>query len=150
MLRSILIFLLVLALTVVLGVTTHSLFVMDAWANAAGQADGSAPPALAFSDRIGWIAHDIVGMGLMYGTLVGIALAVAFVAASFLARVTGLRTIVFAVAGAVAMIVLFETLRAELGTVGVFGARGMVGTAAQAGVGALAGLLFAIFKPSET
>ena len=150
MLRSILIFLLVLALTVVLGVATHSLFVMDAWANAAGEAAGAAPPALGFADRIGWIGHDILGMGPMYGALVGIALAVAFIAASFLARVTGLRTIVFAAAGAIAMIVLFETLRVELGTVGVFGARGTMGITAQAGVGALAGLLFATFKPAAT
>ena len=139
---------LVLAVTVVLGTTAHSLFVMDAWANAAGMGAGTAPPTLAFADRVGWITHDIVGMGPMYGGLVGIALLVAFIAAGLVARVTGLRAIVFAVAGAVAMIVLFETLRAVLGTVGVFGARGTMGLAAQAGVGAFAGLLFAAFKPS--
>jgi hypothetical protein len=148
MLRSILVFVLVLAVTIVLGVTAHSLFVMQAWTMAAAQAADAVPPSLSLSERLGWVGHDIIGMGPTYGVLVGIALLVAFIAAGLLARVTGLRAIVFAVAGAVAMIVLFMTLKAVLGTVGVFGARGVMGLAAQAGVGALAGILFAAIKPS--
>ena len=150
MLRSVLVFALVLAVTVVLGSTAHSLFVMDAWANAAGQAAGTGPAPLTFADRTGWIEHDIVGMAPLYATLVAIALLVAFVASGLLARVTGLRTIVFAVAGAVAMFVLFETVKAMLGTVGVFGARGAIGLAAQAAVGAVAGILFATLKPAAS
>jgi hypothetical protein len=148
MLRAIIVFALVLAVTVVLGATAHSLFVMDAWANAAGQAAGTAPPVLAMSDRIAWITHDIAGMAPLYAILVGIAFAIAFTVAGLLARITGLRTIVFIVAGAIAMVVLFETVKVMLGTVGVFGARGTMGLAAQAAVGAIAGLLFATFKPA--
>lgn len=148
MLRAIIVFVLVLAVTVVLGVTAHSLFIMHAWTLASVQASGAVPTPPSAGDHIEWITHDIVGMGPMYGILSAIALFIAFIVAGFFARVTGLRPIVFAVAGAVAMFVLFTTLKATLGTVGVFGARGMEGMAAQAAVGALAGLLFAIFKPA--
>jgi hypothetical protein len=149
MLRAIVVFVLVLALTVVLGAAAHSLFVMEAWSNAAAQGTGGAPPPLAMSDRMAWIAHDIVGLAPLYGILVGIAFLVAFSLAGLLARVTGLRPIVFAVAGAAAMLVLFMLLKAQLGTVGVFGARGTMGLAAQAAVGAIAGLLFSTFKPAS-
>src|SRR5450432_1810893 len=99
MLRAVLVFVLVLAVTVVLGSTAHSLFVMDAWANAVAQGTGTAPPAISFADRAEWIEHDIVGMAPLYASLVGIGLLIAFTAAGFFARLTGLRTIVFAVAG---------------------------------------------------
>src|SRR5438874_13303940 len=122
MLRSVLVFVLVLAVTIVLGVTAHSLFVMQAWSMAAAQAADAAPPSLSLAERAGWIGHAIVGMGPMYGALVGLALLVAFVAAGLLALVVGLCAIVSAVAGAVAMVVLFATLQAVLGTVGVLGA----------------------------
>jgi hypothetical protein len=148
MLRAIVVFVLVLAVAVVLGSTAHSLFVMDAWANAAAQGTNDAPPAISMAERMEWITHDIVGMAPLYATLVGVALLVAFSAAGFVARMTGLRAIVFVVAGAVAMLVLFMTVKAMLGTVGVFGARGTMGLAAQSAVGALAGLLFATFKPA--
>ena len=148
MLRAIVVFVLVLALTVVIGSTAHSLFIMHAWTMAAVQATGAPPVAPSVADHISWIAHDIVGMGPTYAALVGIALAIAFVVAGFFARVTGLRPIVFAVAGAVAIFVLFSVMKFTLGTVGVFGARGMEGMIAQAAVGALGGLLFAIFKPA--
>lgn len=148
MLRAIIVFVLVLAIAVALGSTAHSLFIMDAWSHAAGQGAGTEPAALSIGDRISWITHDIVGMGPMYATLAGIAYLIAFIAAGLLARITGLRTVVFIVAGAVAMVILFMTLKMVLGTVGVFGARGTYGLAAQALVGAIAGLLFATFKPA--
>ena len=150
MLRAIIVFVLVLAVTVVLGTTAHSLFIMHAWTMAAVQASGATPTPPSTAEHIAWISHDIIGMGPMYATLVGIAFVIAFIAAGLVARVTGLRTIVFTVAGAVAIVILFETLKAVLGTVGVFGARGTMGLAAQAAVGGLAGLLFAAFKPSST
>jgi len=100
------------------------------------------------SERIAWITHDIVGMGPTFATLAGIAYLIAFIVAGFFARLTGLRTIVFTVAGAVAIFALFTIVKMELGTVGVFGARGTYGLAAQAAVGALAGLLFAMLKPA--
>jgi hypothetical protein len=72
-----------------------------------------------------------------------IALLAAFLVAGVLARFTGLRAIVFGVAGALALFTLFIILRSVLGTVGIFGARGPMGLAAQMAVGAVAGVLFA-------
>ena len=148
MLRAIIAFVLVLAIATALGSTAHSLFVMDAWSHAAGQGAGTEPAALAMGDRIAWITHDIVGMSPMYATLAGVAYLIAFIAAGLLARITGLRTVVFIVAGAVAMVALFTITKMTLGTVGVFGARGTYGLVAQAFVGAVTGLLFATFKPA--
>lgn len=148
MVRAIFGFVAALALTVVLGIAAASYFVMDAWASTTAMTEGAAP-ALSLGERAQWIGHDIVGMGPMYGALTGIALFVAFLASGLVARLApGLRPIVFGVAGAVAMVVLFMTMRQVLGTVGVFGARGDLGLAAQAFVGFLAGLTFATIKPA--
>ena len=65
---------------------------------------------------------------------------------TLIARFTGLRMVVFAVAGAIAMFVMFRIMRMELGTVGVFGARSMMGLGAQMVVGFLGGLIFAIIS----
>jgi cellobiose-specific phosphotransferase system component IIC len=70
-------------------------------------------------------------------------LLVAFLIAGALARFTGFRVIVFGIAGALALFVLFMTMRRVLGTVGIFGARGAAGLAAQMTIGAIAGLVFA-------
>jgi len=51
--------------------------------------------------------------------------------------------IVFGVASAAAIFALFTAFRVLLGTVGIFGARGALGLAAQMAVGLLAGVLFA-------
>jgi len=76
---------------------------------------------------------------------------VAFLIAGALARFTGYRTIVFGLAGALALFVLFTVMRSVLGTVGVFGARGPAGLAAQMAVGAIAGMLFArLTRPPNT
>ena len=82
-------------------------------------------------------------MFLPYCAVTSIALFVAFLIAGALARFTGFRVVVFGFAGASALFVLFTIMRRVLGTVGVFGARGSGGLAAQMAVGALAGLLFA-------
>lgn len=85
--------------------------------------------------------------GLFPG-LVGVGLLIAFIAAGFVARLTpSLRWFVFMVAGAVAMLAIFVLLKANLGTVGLFGARGPVGQALQAMAGAIGGLVFSILKP---
>lgn len=128
---------------VLLGSACHSYFVQQAWSIAAGQAAGAAPAAIPFADRISWAAHDVVGMLLPYGTVTSIALFIAFLIAGALARFTGFRMLIFGVAGALALFVLFTSLKSVLGTVGIFGARGSVGLAAQMAVGAVAGALFA-------
>ena len=75
--------------------------------------------------------------------MTSIALLVAFLIAGALARFTGFRAIVFGLAGALALCVLFTIMRHVLGTVGIFGARGPTGLAAQMVAGAVSGLLFA-------
>jgi hypothetical protein len=136
---------------VVLGSIAHSLMVQQAWAEAAGMASGSGPAALSFGERMSWIASDLIGMETRmapnappYGALTTIALLVAFLVAGLVARFAGLRPIVFAVAGAVAIFVLFMALKSAVGTVGVFGARGTMGLALQMTAGLVAGAVFAL------
>jgi cellobiose-specific phosphotransferase system component IIC len=136
---------------VVLGSIAHSLMVQQAWSDAAGMATGGGAAALSFGDRISWIMSDLVGMETRmapnappYGALTTVALLIAFLVAGLLARFTGLRPIVFAVAGAVAIFVLFTALKATVGTVGVFGARGMMGLSLQMTAGLIAGAVFAM------
>jgi hypothetical protein len=143
MLRRIFAFVVAAAAMVLLGSVAHSYFVQQAWSMAAGHAYGTAPAAIPFVDRISWAAHDLIGILLPYGALTSIALLVAFLIAGALARFSGLRVIVFGIAGALALFVLFMTMRRVLGTVGIFGARGPAGLAAQMAIGAIAGVVFA-------
>lgn len=150
MVRRLVAFLVAALVMAVLGVAMHSLFVQEAWLAAATQANTGMPVELSIGDRLSWIGHDIVAMEVgtapnapPYGVLTSVGLLIAFLAAGLVARFTGLRLIVFAVAGAVAIFVLFTALKMAVGTVGVFGARGMFGLGAQMLVGALAGFVFA-------
>ena len=142
MLRRVVAFVVAAAAMVLLGSAAQSYFVQRAWSGAAGLASAAAPAAIPFPDRISWAAHDLVGIFLPYCALTSIALLVAFLIAGALPRFTGSRAIIFPLAGALALFVLFTTLRQVLGTVGIFGARGPAGLAAQMAVGALAGLVF--------
>jgi hypothetical protein len=128
---------------VLVGSAAHSYFVQEAWSIAAGQADGTALAAIPFADRVSWAAHDLGGMIRPYGALTSIALLVALLIAGAVAKFSGFRVIVFGVAGALAIFTLFTALRMALGTVGIFGARGAAGLAAQMAVGLAAGVLFA-------
>jgi hypothetical protein len=143
MLRRMFAFVVAAAAMVLLGSVAHSYFVQQAWSMAAGHAYGTAPAAIPFVDRISWAAHDLIGILLPYGALTSIALLVAFLIAGALARFSGFRVIVFGIAGALALFVLFMTMRRLLGTVGIFGARGPAGLAAQMAIGAIAGVVFA-------
>jgi hypothetical protein len=142
-LRRVAAFVVAAAAMVLLGSAAHSYFVQRAWSGAAGDAAGTTPAAIQFADRISWAAHDLFGMFLPYCALTSIALFVAFLLAGALVRFTGFRVTVFALAGALAIFLLFTVMRSVLGTVGVFGARGPAGLAAQMAVGAVAGVLFA-------
>ena len=118
MVRRIVAFVVALLVMIVAGSASHSLFVQNAWSDSVGMAEG-APGALQTGERISWIAHDLIGLEPLYGALTGVALLIAFLAAGLMARYTGLRPIVFAVAGAVAIFVLFTVMRMQLGTVAV-------------------------------
>jgi hypothetical protein len=143
MLRRVVAFVVAAVAMVLLGSAAHSYFVQQAWSGAAGHAFGTAPAAIPFADRISWAAHDLFGMFLPYSAVTSIALLVAFLIAGGLVRFTGFRMIVFGLAGALALFVLFTVMKSVLGTVGIFGARGPTGLAAQMAVGAIAGVLFA-------
>ena len=143
MLRRIIAFVVAAAVLIVLGSYAHSYFVQQAWSTAAGHADGTGPAAIALSDRVSWAAHDLVGMIRSYGAVTSIALLVALLAAGATARFSGRRILVFGIAGALAMLVLFTLLKRVLGTVGIFGARGAIGLTAQMAAGLCAGVVFA-------
>jgi hypothetical protein len=143
MLRRVVAFVVAAFVMVLLGSAAHSYFVQQAWSSAAGRAYGTVPAAIPFADRIAWAAHDLFGMFLPYCTVTSIALFIAFVIAGLLTRFTGFRVTVFGLAGALALFVLFTIMKSLLGTVGIFGARGPAGLAAQMAVGAVAGVLFA-------
>lgn len=131
------------AVMVVLGSLSHSLFVQAAWMQAAGA------ESIPYSDRVSWILHDIVGLQPLYAGLVSAALLIAFLVASLVGRFAGLRTILLAGAGAFAIFVMYTLMRSQLGTVGVFGARGTWGLSAQMTAGLLAGLTFAWMSRSR-
>ena len=143
MLRRVVAFVVAAVAMVLLGSATSSYFVQRAWSGAAGHANATASTAIPLADRISWAGHDLVGVFVPYSTVTSIALLVAFLIAGVLARFTGFRVFVFGLAGALALFALFTILRSVLGTVGIFGARGPMGLAAQMAVGATAGVLFA-------
>lgn len=151
MLRRIVAFLLALVAMIVLGSTAHSYFVQEAWSTAAGLANNASPAEISPAERLAWAAHDVGGMFLQYGGTTSLALLIAFLIAGAVARFSGHRSVVFAIAGAVAILVLFTTLKLVLGTVGIFGARGASGLAAQTAVGLIAGVLFAyLTRPRDS
>jgi len=150
MVRRLVAFAIAALVMIVLGSIAHSLMVQQAWSDAVVMGEGT-PAAIPFGDRLSWIFTDLIGMETQmapnappYGALTTIALLVSFLVAGLVARFTGLRTIVFAVAGAVAIFILFTALKAAVGTVGVFGARGMFGLGLQMSAGLIAGAVFAL------
>jgi hypothetical protein len=147
MLRRIVAFVVAAAVMVVLGSAAHSYFIQRAWSMAAGHAAGAPPAPIPLADRVSWAAHDLFGMILPYSAVTSIALLIAFLSAGALSRLSGHRVIVFGVASASAIFVLFTLFRMLFGTVGIFGARGAMGLAAQMAVGLLAGVLFAKLTP---
>lgn len=143
MLRRVVAFVVAACAMVLLGSAASSYLVQRAWSGAAGLAGATAPASIPFADRISWAAHDLIGTFVPYCALTSIALFIAFLVAGALARFTGFRVLVFGVGGALALYALFTILRSVVGTVGIFGARGPAGIAAQMAVGAIAGVLFA-------
>lgn len=98
------------------------------------------------SDMLGLIASG--AQPAVFPAIIAAGLLVAFIVAGFVARLApNVRWLVFMVAGAVAMFVIFAALKATLGTVGLFGARGALGLALQMAAGALGGVVFSILKP---
>lgn len=149
MLRRIIAFVFAAVLMAALGSLAHTWFVQQAWLEAAAMSGGT-PAELTLAERLSWMLDDVVGLQPLYGTLTTAALLISFLAAGLVSRFTGLRTIVYAVAGGVAIFVMFTLMKNVLGTVGVFGARGPMGLGVQAFAGVLSGLLFAWLTQPRT
>ena len=93
--------------------------------------------------RLSMTGQDLIGMGPAYAGLSTAALAIAFLFANlFVMMMPGLRRIVFAIAGFVAIVTLHEVMRTQLGVTGVAGARGTVGLGLMAVGGAWGGWIF--------
>ncbi len=143
MLRRIIAFVVAVAVMVVLGSVAQSILVQQAWSAAAGAAAGGAPAAIPFADRIAWAGHDLAGIFVPYGALSSITLLTSLLAAGGVVRYTGQRTVIFGIASAIGIFVLFTAVKLATGTVGIFGVRGPFGHAAQMVIALLAGALFA-------
>jgi hypothetical protein len=105
---------------------------------------------LGAGDMARMIIDDLAGFGPLYGALIAVALAIAFLAAAVVTRaVRPLRPVVFAVAGAAAMAVMLTLMeQVFFGVQLVAGARTPPGFLMQAGAGAAAGLVFAALTPA--
>ncbi|MFW6027294.1 MAG: hypothetical protein ACOC91_00655 [bacterium] len=103
-------------------------------------------------DQLSWTLHDIVGLytagayPLLYPTLIAAGFLIAFIVAGFAARaMPGLRTVVFTIAGAVAMFaLLFLSKPVFFDVTLIYGGRDMVPMAMQGLAGAAGGLVFAL------
>lgn len=96
------------------------------------------------SDRLSTTAQDIVGMGPMFGMIIGIAFLVAMSAAVLVYKFAGTqRYLVFGVAGATALGVALTAMGLVYDITPIAGARSTIGFIAQMAAGALGGLTFA-------
>lgn len=105
---------------------------------------------IGFSERLGMTGYDIQHLGSLYGIFVLGGLLVAFLAGLVVYRLAGFgRPVVFAVAGAVAMLVMLLLMKqAFFGIHIIAGARDMLGIGLQMLAGGLGGLLFErLFRP---
>ena len=124
---------------VVVGAGAHAVF---------NQGDLAALGAdYSIGERLGWIAHDIVGMAPLYGAIMGAGLLIAFLVAGLVARwMRTLRQVVFIVAGAVAVAVTLTIMRSVFEITPIASTRDLDGFIAQAIAGAIAGLTFIMVK----
>ncbi len=98
-------------------------------------------------ERTAMITHDLMGMGPLYGPVIGIGLLIAFLIAGLIARfMPAVRSTGFVLAGAVAMAAILYFTGQIFDTVIIAGARSQAGYVAQLASGAIAGLVFALLK----
>ncbi len=97
------------------------------------------------SMRITSTIHDIGGMLPSYMPLIAVGLLIAFLVAALLARFApAMRTFLFALAGAMAVITVNVALKAAFDITPVAAARTLGGLLAQGAAGAVGGLMFAM------
>jgi hypothetical protein len=93
----------------------------------------------------GMITSDLAALAPLYGALIAIAFAVAFLAGALVVKFSPLpRALVYGGAGLIAMAVMLAAMEPVFfGVQPIAGARSLAGQAVQAGLGLLAGLIFA-------
>lgn len=119
------------------GVIVQTQFVLAALSAAGAE--------ISAGDRLSMTVSDVAGLGPLYLVFILIGFAIAFGAGALLLRFAPLpRTIVYAVAGAVCMIVMLMLMREVFfGVPVIAGARSLAGEISQAVCGAAAGAFFA-------
>jgi len=137
--RMVLGYILAVVVVLIVGAGAHAFF---------NQGDLAALGAdFTIGQRVEWIIHDIIGMAPLYGAIMGTALLIAFLVAGLVSRfASGLRSIVFAVAGAIAVGVALTAMTQVFGITAIASAREMDGFIGQAIAGALAGLTYVMIK----
>lgn len=145
LIRTVFAWLAAVVVTTVLGITASTQFVI-----AGLESIGLAVP---MADRLSMTAADIAGMAPLYGAIIAVGLAIAFVIAGYVAMLApSLRWFVYVVAGASALLAVLVLVETLLGQQGVAGARlnefGIWGYAAQKAAGAAGGLVYALVRPA--
>lgn len=129
-------FVLAVIVTTVLGCIAHTQFVLSELSALGVE--------ITVSDRLSTTARDIAGMGPMFGMIIAIAFLVAMSAAALVYRMAGTqRSLVYGVAGAVALAVALTAMGIVFDITPIAGARSTLGFLAQVAAGALGGLAFA-------
>lgn len=107
---------------------------------------GEVGASISLSAALGMIADDLLGLAPNYAIFIAIGLLIALPAAALTGRLSGLpRALVFAGAGLVCMVVMLTLMKEVFfGVQIIAGARSVAGFWAQAGMGALGGLIFAM------
>ena len=124
-----------------LGVLAQSLFVLRGLAEVGAD--------ISFAAALSMIADDWMGLGPNYAIFIALGFVVALPAAALVGRIAPLpRPLVFAAAGLVCIAVMLTLMKEVFfGVQIIAGARSLAGFWAQAIMGALAGLAFAIVTP---
>ena len=137
--RMVLGYILAVVVVLIVGAGAHAFFNQGDLAALGGE--------FSIGQRIEWIVHDIAGMAPLYGAIMGGALLVAFLVAGLVSRfMSGLRSIVFVVAGGVAVAVALTAMTQVFGITAIASAREMDGFIGQIIAGALAGLTYVMVK----
>lgn len=138
MVRVLLAFLTAAVIAAALGSTASTHFVLEGLS--------SLGVALTQDQRISATLHDLAGMAPTYLGALSPGLIIAFVGAHYVAKVIGLRTIVFMVAGGAAVSTTLFSMSEVMGLMPISGARTDLGFGAQAASGVAAGLIFSLLK----
>lgn len=134
-------FLVALLSLIILGSLFHTQFVLNAL---------PVPTPVSLSDNIATSLSDIIGMGPLYGIIMGAGLLVAFIAAIFVTKLApSQRGLVYIVAGFVAAVATLTIMKATFGLMPIAGARTMAGLLMQGVAGAVAGYVFTRISPTS-